>query len=61
MKQHKQLVLVEFRNCSPLLYEFVSYSPITLQKVVQHFIDTEDFNEQKDSITFVDEATVVEI
>jgi len=44
MKQHKQLVLVEFRNCSPFLYEFVSYSPITLQKVVQHFVDAEDFN-----------------
>ena len=61
MKQHKQLVLVEFRNCSPLLYEFVSYSPITLQKVVQHFIDTEDFNEERDSITFVEEITEVTI
>ena len=61
MKQYKQLVLVEFRNCSPLLYEFVSYRAITLEKVVQHFIDTEDFNEQKDSITFVDEITEVTI
>ena len=61
MKQYKQLVLVEFRNCSPFLYEFVSYRAITLQKVVQHFIDTEDFNEQKDSITFVDEITKVTI
>jgi hypothetical protein len=61
MKKYKQLVLVEFRNCSPFLYEFVSYSPITLQKVVQHFVDAEDFNEQKDSITFVDEITKVEI
>ena len=61
MKQHKQLVLVEFRNCSPFLYEFVSYSPITLQKVVQHFIDTEDFNEERDSITFIDEITEVTI
>ena len=61
MKEYKQLVLVEFRNCSPLLYEFVSYRAITLQKVVQHFIDTEDFNEQKDSITFVDEITKVTI
>ena len=61
MKEYKQLVLVEFRNCSPFLYEFVSHSPITLQKVVQHFVDTEDFNEQKDSITFVDEITKVTI
>ena len=61
MKQHKQLVLVEFRNCTPFLYEFVSYGAITIEKVVQHFIDTEDFNEERDSITFVDEITKVEI
>ena len=61
MKQNKQLVLVEFRNCTPFLYEFVSYRAITLEKVVQHFIDTEDFNEERDSITFVDEITKVEI
>ena len=61
MKQYKQLVLVEFRHCSPFLYEFVSYRAITMQKVVQHFIDTEDFNEERDSITFVDDITNVEI
>ena len=61
MKQYKQLVLVEFRNCSPLLYEFVSYRAITMQKVVQHFIDTKDFDEEKDSILFIGEITKVEI
>lgn len=61
MKQYKQLVLVEFRNCSPLLYEFVSYRPITMQEVALHFIDTKDFDEETDSITFVDEITKVTI
>ena len=61
MKQYKQLVLVEFRNCSPLLYELVSYRAITMEKVVQHFIDTKDFDEEKDSILFIAEITKVEI
>lgn len=53
-KQYKQLVLVEFRNCSPFIYNIISDEPITIDKVVQHFIDTEDFNEDRDSVTFVD-------
>lgn len=61
MKQYKQLALVEFRNCSPLLYEFVSYRPITMQEVVLHLIDTKDFDEETDSIIFVGEITKVTI
>ena len=41
---YKQLVLVEFRNCSPFIYNIISDKPISIDKVVQHFIDTEDFN-----------------
>ena len=60
-KLYNQLVLVEFRNCSPFLYKMVSDKPITLDKVVQHFIDTEGFNDERDSITFVDEITEIPI
>ena len=60
-KPYNQLVLVEFRNCPPFLYKMVSDKPITLDNVVQHFIDTEDFNDERDSITFVDEITEVTI
>ena len=60
-KPYNQLVLVEFRNCPPFLYKMVSDKPIKLDNVVQHFIDTEDFNEERDSITFVDEITEVTI
>ena len=60
-KPYNQLVLVEFRNCAPFLYKMVSDKPITLDNVVQHFIDTEDFNDERDSITFVDEITEVTI
>jgi hypothetical protein len=60
-KQYKQLVLVEFRNCPPFLYNIVSDKPISIDKVVQHFIDTEDFNDERDSITFIDEITEVKL
>ena len=60
-KQYKQLVLVEFRNCSPFIYNIISDKPITIDKVVQHFIDTEDFNEDRDSVTFIDEITEVKL
>jgi hypothetical protein len=60
-KQYKQLVLVEFRNCSPFIYNIISDEPISIDKVVQHFIDTEDFNEDRDSVTFIDEITKVKL
>ena len=58
---NKQLVLVEFRNCSPFIYEVVSDKPITLDGVVKYFIDTEDFNEERDNITFVDGVTQIKL
>ena len=60
-KQYKKLVLVEFRNCSPFIYNIISDKPITIDKVIQHFIDAEDFNEDRDSVTFVDEITEVKL
>ena len=60
-KPYNQLVLVEFGNCAPFLYKMVSDKPIKLDNVVQHFIDTEDFNDERDSITFVDEITEVKL
>ncbi len=61
MKPYKQLVLVEFRNCSPLIYNIISDKPIFFDKVVQHFIDIEDFNDERDSITFIHEITEVKL
>ena len=58
---NKQLVLVEFRNCSPFVYEVVSDKTITLNSVVKYFVDTSDFNEERDSITFVDVLTTIKI
>jgi len=58
---YKQLVLVEFRHCPPFLYNIISDKPISMDNVVQHFIDTEDFNDERDSVTFIDEITEVKL
>lgn len=56
-----QLVLVEFRNCAPFVYKVVSDKPITIDSVVQYFIDTEDFNENRDNIMFLDDITQIDL
>ena len=54
---HEQLVLIEFYNNCPGVTKFTSESPITIEKVVQFLEETEGFNEDRDSITFVDMDT----
>ncbi len=56
---YKQLVLVEFRNCSPFIYNIISDKPISIDKVVQHFIDSEVFYDESDCISFINEITEV--
>lgn len=58
---NKQLVLVEFCNCRPFIYEVVSDKPITITNVVKYFIDTEDFNDERDNLTFVDDVTQIKL
>ena len=60
-KKFKQLVLVEFNNCAPFVYEMVSDKKITLNKVVRYFEKAEAFNEERDNITFVDEVSQINL
>jgi len=57
-KKYTQLLLVEFRNCSPFVYKVVSDKPITIESVAQYFIDTEGFNEDRDNIMFIDDDII---
>ena len=66
--KYTQLVLVEFYDCgqitkkTPFVYKVVSEKPITIDSVVQYFVDTQDFNEERDSITFIaDEVTEIDL
>lgn len=55
--EHTQLVLVEFRNSGPGIYRVRSASPITIDRVAAHFEEVEGFNEDKDSLTFLDDES----
>jgi len=59
-KKYTRLLLVEFRNCSPV-YKVVSDKPITRESVAQYFIDTEGFNEDRDNIMFIDDITQIDL
>ena len=59
--KHEQLALVEFKNTEPFIYRFVSKKPITIERIAQHLMDEEDFNEDRDSVTFVDAPTIVKL
>ena len=58
---NKELVLISFHNAKPFIYEFVSDKPITITDVVKYFIDTEDFNDERDNLTFVDDVTQIKL
>ena len=57
MPKHEQLVLVEFRNCSPYLCRLVSNKLITIDRVSHLLAASEGFDEQTDSITFIDDKS----
>ena len=59
--KHKQFAFVEFRNGGVFLYQIESETPITINKFAESIEKTDDFNEDRDSITFVDEPIVVKI
>ena len=56
-KAYRQPVLVEFNNSCPYVEVFTSDKPITIARVANHYIATEDFNEERDSLTFLDALT----
>ena len=59
---HSQLVSVWIRNRgSSFVYRVVSDKPITMEGVVKYFVDDWDFNEERDSITILDEVTTINL
>lgn len=56
---YTQLVLVEFRNTAPFLYEIHSEDEITIEKVADHFEKTEGFNEERDCLTFIPQPMII--
>lgn len=61
MKKNATVILVEFQNTAPFVYKVISNDPITLDRVEQHFIETENFNAYRDSLTMIDEITCIDL
>jgi hypothetical protein len=54
MNAQERLVLIEFNNSPPFIQRFVSKKEITIDIVAEYMIKNFQFNEEKDSITFLD-------
>ena len=55
-KIHKQTALIEFRNSPPGITIFKSKTPITIDKIAKYLTETDGFNPDRDSITFLDDT-----
>tara|TARA_Y100000034_G_C6747727_1_gene332175 strand:+ start:474 stop:671 length:198 start_codon:yes stop_codon:yes gene_type:complete len=58
---YSQLVLVEYRNVEPFVYHLESRDMIDIQNVAKYFTFHENFNEERDSITFIDYVSTINI
>lgn len=58
---YTQTVIFEPKNSGPLVYRIISYKPITLDLVVEYFTRVHDFDQDRDSVTFVDEVTDINL
>ena len=58
---YKQLVIVEFHNCCPFVYDIRSNKKISLKRLVKYFKKTEGFNEERDSIIFIAKPMKIKI
>ena len=56
---YKQLVLVEFYNTVPFIVKFKSKKEITFENIIKYYEDIEDFNEEKDSLTLLDDIETI--
>lgn len=52
--RYEQHIVIEWHNGPAWIEHFVSDNPITIDKVAAHAASVWDFNEDRDSITFVD-------
>ena len=58
---NKQRVLVDFNVGGSFVYTIVSKNPITMDNVVDYFMETEAFDPDRDGITFLQDEPDTEI
>lgn len=59
--KNKSLVIVQFKQCEPLLYEFKSIDLITRQKIEEYLISKSGFKSDEDSFIIVEEILKVKL
>lgn len=57
---NKQIVIVEFRNGPTVGYRFKSDVKLDINDIHKWLIENDDFNEQRDSFTIIDDVIDVE-
>ncbi len=50
----RTIVVVEFKNTSPQIFEFRALEKLDVEKILTYLIEHEDFNEERDSFTIID-------
>ncbi len=51
---NQKIVIVSYRNGGTFVYDVKSNEPITIEKLVTHFENHENWNPERDSIEIVD-------
>lgn len=59
--KNTRLVLVEFSKNDPYVCKFVSNKRITNEEVLEFLIVNDDFNEETDSVTFLDDIVEIDL
>lgn len=57
---NKQIVIVEYKNGPTVGYRFNSDVKLDINEIHKWLIDNDDFNEQRDSFTIIDDVIDVE-
>ena len=58
---YNRTILLEYKNCEPFYYVLESKEPINIERAASFFEEHEGFNEERDSIRFIDEATTINL
>lgn len=58
---YTKYAFVEFKNCGTFVYKIKSENPIDIDVVANFFKENEDWSQERDSITLMDEILTVKI
>jgi len=60
MKEYTKIVIVEYRNGGSCVFKFNSNKEMPLKDIHKFLVENDDFNEERDSFTIVDDIITVD-